>query len=66
LVISHSTTLARNALDSSSSMLIQVLSVAGVMQDMTMRPRLSFSSVYCLTAHWRQAPTLPSAGCQQK
>ena len=25
-----------------------------------------FSSVYCLTAHWRQAPTLPSAGCQQK
>ncbi len=47
-------------------MLIQVLSVAGVMHDMTMRPRVSFSSVYCLTAHWRQAPTLPSAGCQQK
>lgn len=38
----------------------------GVMQDMTRRPRLSFSSVYCFTAHWRQAPTLPSAGCQQK
>src|SRR5690349_5594706 len=45
---------------------IQVLSVAGVMQDMTIRPRVSFSSVYCLTAHWRQAPTLPRAGCQQK
>src|SRR5690606_8570177 len=47
-------------------MLIQLLSVAGVMQDMTRRPRVSFSSLYCLTAHWRQAPTLPSAGCQQK
>ena len=66
LVISHSTTLSRKRLASSSSMEIQVLSLAGVMQDMTMRPRVSFSSVYCFTAHWRQAPTLPSAGCQQK
>ena len=51
---------------SSSSMEIHELSVAGVMHDMTSRPRLSVSSLYCLTAHWRQAPTLPSAGCQQK
>ncbi len=27
---------------------------------------VSFSSLNCLTAHWRHAPTEPSAGCQQK
>src|SRR5690606_24936222 len=66
LIISHSMTLARNALASSSSMEIQLLSVAGVMQDMTRRPRVSFSSEYCLTAHWREAPTPPSAGRQHR
>lgn len=30
------------------------------------RPRVSSAFWYCFTAHWRQAPTLPSAGCQQK
>ena len=36
------------------------------MQAITRRPCLSCSSLNCLTAHWRQAPTEPSAGCQQK
>jgi len=57
---------SRNSRASASSMEIQLPSVAGVMQDMTMRPFLSSGPLYCLTAHWRQAPTLPSAGCQQK
>ncbi len=36
------------------------------MHDMTSRPRVSSALAYCFTAHWRQAPTEPSAGCQQK
>ena len=36
------------------------------MQAMTILPCVSFSSLNCLTAHCRQAPTEPSAGCQQK
>src|SRR5579872_1555740 len=39
---------------------------AGVMHAMTRRPRVSFSSRNCLTAHCRHAPTDPIAGCQQK
>ena len=66
LIISHSTTLARNSRASGSSIEMRVPSAAGVMQAMTMLPCLSFSSWNCLTAHCRQAPTDPSAGCQQK
>src|SRR5581483_9055627 len=57
---------ARKVTASGSSIEIRVPSAAGVMQAITMRPRLSFSSLNCLTAHCRQAPTEPSAGCQQK
>ena len=57
---------ARNWAASLSRMEKRAPSIAGVMHAMTMRPRWSFSSRYCLTAHWRQAPTDPSAGCQQK
>ncbi len=45
---------------------MRVPSAAGVMQAMTSLPCVSASSLNCLTAHWRQAPTEPSAGCQQK
>ena len=45
---------------------MRVPSAAGVMQAITILPCVSFSSLNCLTAHWRQAPTEPSAGCQQK
>ena len=57
---------ARNCAASSSRMEMRAPSRAGVMHAMTMRPRRSSSSRYCLTAHWRQAPTEPRAGCQQK
>src|SRR5471032_2719511 len=60
LVINHSTTLSRNSLASPSLMEINVPSDAGVIQDITKRPRVSSAFWYCLTAHWRQAPTLPS------
>ena len=40
--------------------------ITGVMQAMMIEPFLSSSSRNCLTAHWRQAPTAWSAGCQQK
>src|SRR5581483_4514406 len=36
------------------------------MQAITILPCVSASSLNCLTAHWRQAPTEPKAGCQQK
>src|SRR3546814_13604855 len=65
LVIKNSTTDARKSLASSSAIEMNVPFDAGVMHDMTMRPVLSLSSRYDLTAHWRHAPTLPSAGCQQ-
>src|SRR5438876_10656588 len=45
---------------------MRVPSAAGVMQAITILPRVSASSLNCLTAHWRQAPTEPIAGCQQK
>src|SRR3546814_2382583 len=62
LVIKNSTTDARKSLASSSAIEMNVPFDAGVMHDMTMRPVLSLSSRYDLTAHWRHAPTLPSAG----
>ena len=40
--------------------------LAAVMHAMTILPCLSSSFLNCLTAHWRHAPTEPSAGCQQK
>ena len=64
--ISHSMTPARNATASGSSIEMRVPSSAGVMQAITILPCVSFSSLNCLTAHCRQAPTEPRAGCQQK
>src|SRR5215471_506431 len=45
---------------------IRVPSEAGTRQAMTILPRWSCSSLNCLTAHCRHAPTEPNAGCQQK
>ena len=64
--MSHSVTWPRNIRASGSSTETRIPSVTGVMQDMTMRPFVSASSLYSFTAHWRQAPTECSAGCQQK
>src|SRR3546814_14991429 len=63
LVIKNSPTDARKSLASSSAIEMNVPFDAGVMHDMTMRPVLSHSSRYDLTAHWRHAPTTPTAGC---
>src|ERR1035441_5742618 len=57
---------ARNSATSASSIEMRVPSTAGVIQAITILPRVSLASLNCLTAHWRQAPTEPIAGCQQK
>lgn len=64
--ISQAITAARNAFASGSSIEIRTPSAAAVSQAMTIFPRVSRSSLNSLTAHCRQAPTLCSAGCQQK
>ena len=66
LIIIHSMVVARNSTASWSLNEMRVPWLAGVMQAMTIRPCVSFSSRNCFTAHWRQAPTDPIAGCQQK
>src|SRR6185369_9635527 len=63
LIISHSMTDLRRAMASGSVVDTTMPSWAGSMQDIC-SPLTGPSSIF--TAHTRQAPALPRAGCQQK